>query len=331
MIILISQSTDEKALNTLKDDLDSFGLKWQILEGHDHTVIHIPSDTRDIDHRRFYTYPFVEQVHPLSDNLRLSTKKKVTEHVEVPGFIFDGKKPFLIAGPCSVESETQIQEIAKIVKESGAQALRGGAYKPRTSPYAFQGLKEEGLIHLERAARQNGLLTVSEIVSEKHIPLFERHVDIIQVGARNMQNFELLKALGSIKKPILLKRGFANTVEEWLHSAEYILSGGNRNVILCERGIRTFEPWSKHTLDLAGLLAAKNHTHLPVIADPSHAAGDYALVEGLSKAAIAAGADGLMLEIHPDPKRALSDGAQSLKPERYLALMRDIDILCKKG
>ena len=234
-----------------------------------------------------------------------------------------------MAGPCSVESEEQIIEIAKSVKESGANFLRGGAFKPRTSPYSFQGLELEGLNLLKIAKRETGLPIVTEIMSTDYIDEFVRDVDVIQVGARNMQNFDLLKQLGKTDKPILLKRGLSSTIEEWLMSAEYIMAGGNENVILCERGIRTFEPYTRNTLDLSAIPVVKKLSHLPVIVDPSHAAGYWHLVEPLAKASIAAGADGLMIEVHNNPQCALSDGQQSLKPELFNKVMQKVKVLAE--
>ena len=234
-----------------------------------------------------------------------------------------------MAGPCSVESEEQIIEIAKSVKASGANFLRGGAFKPRTSPYSFQGLELEGLRLLKRAKEETGLSIVTEIMSTDYIDEFVRDVDLIQVGARNMQNFDLLKQLGKTNKPILLKRGLSSTIEEWLMSAEYIMAGGNENVILCERGIRTFEPYTRNTLDLSAIPVIKKLSHLPIIIDPSHAGGYWYLVEPMAKAAIAAGADGLMIEVHNDPQHALSDGQQSLKPELFDKVMQKVKILAE--
>ena len=234
-----------------------------------------------------------------------------------------------MAGPCSVESEEQIIEIAKAVKESGANFLRGGAFKPRTSPYSFQGLELEGLRLLKRAKEETGLSIVTEIMSTDYIDEFVRDVDVIQVGARNMQNFDLLKQLGKTNKPILLKRGLSSTIEEWLMSAEYIMAGGNENVILCERGIRTYEGYTRNTLDLSAVPVIKKLSHLPVIVDPSHASGYWYLVEPLAKAAIAAGADGLMIEVHNDPQHALSDGQQSVKPELFDKIMQKVKVLAE--
>ena len=247
--------------------------------------------------------------------------------VDVNGIKIGGKKIIVMAGPCSVETEEQIISVAKSVKLGGAAMLRGGAFKPRTSPYSFQGLKEKGLELLKIAKQETGLPIVTEIMSADKIERFVEDVDVIQVGARNMQNFELLKELGKTNKPILLKRGLSATIEEWIMSAEYIMAGGNDNVILCERGIRTFETYTRNTLDLSAIPAVKKLSHLPVVVDPSHAAGMWWMVEPLAKAAVAVGADGLIIEVHNDPEHALCDGAQSLKPERFGRLMQDLQVI----
>ena len=244
--------------------------------------------------------------------------------VDVNGIKIGGKKIVVMAGPCSVETEEQIISVAKSVKLGGAAMLRGGAFKPRTSPYSFQGLKEKGLELLKIAKQETGLPIVTEIMSADKIERFVEVVDVIQVGARNMQNFELLKELGKTNKPILLKRGLSATIEEWIMSAEYIMAGGNDNVILCERGIRTFETYTRNTLDLSAIPAVKKLSHLPIVIDPSHASGMWWMVEPMAKAAIAAGADGLIIEVHNDPEHALCDGAQSLKPERFAHLMGEL-------
>ena len=238
--------------------------------------------------------------------------------------IVGGKKLMMIAGPCSVESEEQIIEIAKKVKESGANFLRGGAFKPRTSPYAFQGLKYDGLELLKKARQVTGLKIVTEIMSTDDIEVFEKDVDVIQIGARNMQNFDLLKKIGKVNKPILLKRGIAATIEEWLMSAEYIMSEGNENVILCERGIRTYETATRNTLDISAIPMIKKLSHLPIVVDPSHAAGLRWMVEPLSKAAVACGADGLIIEVHNNPEKALSDGKQSITPDMYDKIVKEL-------
>lgn len=249
--------------------------------------------------------------------------------IDVSGVKIGGRKLAVIAGPCSVENEKQIVGVAKSVKIAGATLLRGGAFKPRTSPYSFQGLKEEGLDLLKIARKETGLPIVTEIMSARMLERFVEDVDLIQVGARNMQNFELLKELGRTNVPVLLKRGLSATIEEWLMAAEYIMAGGNDNVILCERGIRTFETYTRNTLDLSAIPAVKKLSHLPVIVDPSHAAGLWWMVEPMAKAAVAAGADGLIIEVHNDPEHALCDGAQSLKPERFARLMGELSGIAK--
>ena len=249
--------------------------------------------------------------------------------VDVNGIKVGGNKIVMIAGPCSVEGENQICRIAQQVKDAGACMLRGGAYKPRTSPYAFQGMGTKGILALDKARKLTGLPIVSELMAVEHLDEFVEHVDVIQIGARNMQNFDLLKAVGRTKKPILLKRGLANTIQEWIMAAEYIMSEGNPNVIFCERGIRTFETYTRNTLDLSVVPIIKERTHLPIIIDPSHAAGDWKLIESLSLAAIAAGADGLIIEVHDDPANAWSDGSQSLKPEKYAALVEKGKLIAK--
>lgn len=247
--------------------------------------------------------------------------------VDVAGILFGGDEVPVIAGPCSIESAEQLDIIAKAVKASGAKLLRGGAFKPRTSPYSYQGMGEEGLRLLQATGKKYGMPTVSELLDARDLALFDQYVDLIQIGARNMQNFSLLKELGKTKKPILLKRGFSNTIEEWLMSAEYIYAGGNPNIILCERGIRTFEKATRSTLDVSSVPVVKKASHLPVIVDPSHAAGKWDLVPALSYAGVAAGADGLIIEVHHDPENAMSDGAQSLKPDTFDETMKKVQLI----
>jgi 3-deoxy-7-phosphoheptulonate synthase len=260
------------------------------------------------------------------NHFKLSSRASHPEdtHIKVGSSLIGSKKLAIIAGPCSVENEKQILDIAKSVKAAGAGFLRGGAFKPRTSPYSFQGLENEGLEFLKEAKKITGLPIITELTSLSYLDEFVENVDIIQVGARNMQNYDMLKHLGKIRKPILLKRGLASTIEEFLLSAEYIMAGGNENVILCERGIRTFEPYTRNTLDISAIPIIKKLSHLPVIVDPSHASGIWWLIEPLSKAAIAAGADGLIVEVHNQPENALSDGEQSIKPKRFEELMMSI-------
>jgi 3-deoxy-7-phosphoheptulonate synthase len=270
--------------------------------------------------------PGVESVVPILKPYKLASREVKSSNTvcQVGDATIGGKEIAIMAGPCSVESRDQVCTTAKLVKEAGANFLRGGAYKPRTSPYSFQGLEEEGLILLQEAKELSGLPIVTEVMNPREVDLVAQYADIMQVGARNVQNFSLLKELGKIDKPILLKRGMMTTIKEFLMSAEYILSEGNRNVILCERGIRTFETATRNTLDLSCIPVLKKETHLPVIVDPSHATGHWDMVESMARAAIAAGADGLMIEVHPDPAHAFSDGPQSLKPAKFAALMDHI-------
>jgi len=290
------------------------------------TLLGIIGDTSAIDGRQIMVNKWVEKVMRVQEPFKRASRifHPADTIVDVSGIKIGGNRLAVIAGPCSIETEDQMKCVAQSVKNSGAALLRGGAFKPRTSPYSFQGLKENGIDMLVEAGEHAHLPIVTEIMSIDKIDLFIEKVDLIQVGARNMQNFELLKALGQIDKPILLKRGLSATIEEWLMSAEYIMAGGNKNVILCERGIRTFETYTRNTLDLSAIPAVKKLSHLPVIVDPSHAAGMWWMVEPLAKAAIAVGADGLMIEVHNDPDNAWCDGAQSLTPERFNNLMEDL-------
>ena len=278
-------------------------------------------DTSKIDEELVESLEMVESVKRISEPFKSANRKFHPEDsvIDISGVKIGGGNFAIIAGPCSVESETQILEVARSIKASGASLLRGGAFKPRTSPYDFQGMKAEGIELLLEAKKDTGMPIVTEIMNEKHLPLFEE-VDVIQVGARNMQNFELLKALGKTGKPVLLKRGLANTLKELLMSAEYIMSEGNENVILCERGIRTFETYTRNTLDLSAVPMLRKLTHLPIVVDPSHATGIASLVEPMALAAAAAGADGLMIEVHNNPAEALCDGPQSLTPEQFASV-----------
>ena len=320
MIIVLKPSATEEQItkftNMLKESYDVKVNKW---DGVQSTVLGLIGDTTKIDIEYIDAQDIVENVKRVQEPYKKANRKfhpdntviKINDNVTIG----DGSL-HIMAGPCSVESEEQIVQIAKDVKASGATLLRGGAFKPRTSPYAFQGLKAEGLDLLKTARRETGLPIVTEIMRASHIDMFE-NVDIIQVGARNMQNFELLKELGKIDKPILLKRGLSATIEEWLMSAEYIMAGGNGKGMLCERGIRTYETFKRNTLDISAIPIIKKLSHLPVIVDPSHASGKSWLVEPLAMAAVAAGADGLIIEVHNDPPHALSDGAQSLTPKQF--------------
>ncbi len=319
MIAVLKSGVTKEQRQGLIDWFKSQGLDVHISEGEMHTILGLVGDTTKVDEELIEALDIVESVKRISEpfkkaNRKFNPKNKVIEIA--PGVKIGDGEFALIAGPCSVENEAQITEVANEVKKSGATLLRGGAFKPRTSPYDFQGMKAEGIELLLKAKEATGLPIVTEIMNEKHLPLFEE-VDVIQVGARNMQNFELLKALGKTNKTILLKRGLANTLKELLMSAEYIMAGGNENVILCERGIRTFESYTRNTLDLSAVPMLRELTHLPIVVDPSHATGIARLVEPMALAAVAAGADGLMIEVHNDPPKALCDGAQSLTPEQF--------------
>lgn len=308
--------------------IKGLGLDIHMSKGDNTTIMGLIGDTSVVDEDLIRSLDIVESVKRIQEPYKNANRKFHPEDtiIDVDGHLFGGKHFQLIAGPCSVESEEQVIAVAKAVKAAGATVLRGGAFKPRTSPYAFQGLREKGMEILLTAKREVGMPIITEIMDIRYLPLFE-DVDIIQVGARNMQNFELLKELGKTRKPILLKRGMAATIEEWLMSAEYIMSEGNMNVILCERGIRTFEPYTRNTLDLSAIPVLKELTHLPIIVDPSHASGLARLVLPLSLSSVGAGADGLEIEVHNDPVHALCDGAQSLRPEQFDDLVKRIDVM----
>ena len=325
MIVILKQHPETEKVNQLLHQLEEWGLSHHYSQGTLTTIIGLIGDTSKVDVDMLQANDIVETVKRVSEPYKAANRKFHPEDTVIDfGNVKIGGGHFgVIAGPCSVETPEQVIAVAKAVKQSGANFLRGGAFKPRTSPYAFQGLRAEGLELLMEARKETGLPIVSEIMSLEHLDLFA-DVDFIQVGARNMQNFELLKQLGHSDKPILLKRGLANTLEEFLMSAEYIMAGGNENVVLCERGIRTFETMTRNTLDISAIPMLKHLSHLPVIVDPSHATGIPWLVEPLSKAAIAAGADGIMIEVHNDPKKALCDGAQSLTPAQFDDTMKTV-------
>ena len=331
MIIVMNPKSSEKEISQVKDELSRVGLGVHLSQGKTFCIIGVVGETRSIDSDKLLSFDGVDKVLKVEEPFKKANRlfKPEDTVVNVNGTLIGGSNLGIMAGPCSVESEEQIIEIAKSVKASGANFLRGGAFKPRTSPYSFQGLELEGLKLLKRAKEETGLSIVTEIMSTDYIDEFVKDVDVIQVGARNMQNFDLLKQLGKTNKPILLKRGLSATIEEWLMSAEYIMAGGNENVILCERGIRTFETYTRNTLDLSAIPVVKKLSHLPIIIDPSHAAGYWYLVEPLAKAAIAAGADGLMIEVHNNPQYALSDGQQSLKPELFDDIMKKVKALAE--
>ena len=319
MIIALKKETRKEERDHLIHWLESYGVRTHISEGEYQTVIGLVGDTTRIDTDLISGLDIVETVTRISEPFKKANRKFHPDDTVVrisEQTAFGGGEFQLIAGPCSVESESQVETIARAVQKSGAGVLRGGAFKPRTSPYDFQGLHEEGLRILLEAKRLTGMPIITEIMDIGHIPLFEQ-VDIIQVGARNMQNFELLKELGRLRKPILLKRGLANTIKELLMSAEYIMAGGNEQVILCERGIRTFETYTRNTLDLSAVAVIRELSHLPVVVDPSHATGAARYVRPMALAAAACGADGIMIEVHNDPAHALCDGPQSLTPQQF--------------
>ncbi len=326
MIIVMQKGASKRDIENIEKEIENFGYKVHPIYGTERTVIGAIGDERGKARlQALETSPGVENVIPILKPYKLAGKelrKEKTQIEVVPGVIFGGKKIQVIAGPCSVESLDQICETAEAIKKSGATILRGGAYKPRTSPYSFQGLEKEGLEMLLEAKKRTGLPIDTEVMKESVVNLVSEYADIIQIGTRNMQNFDLLKAVGMSDKPVLLKRGLANSIKEWLMSAEYIMAQGNLNVILCERGIRTFETSTRNTLDLSAVSVLKKETHLPVVVDPSHATGHWDYIEDMSLAAIAAGADGLMIEVHPNPHEAWSDGSQSLTPPKFDSLMK---------
>ena len=324
MIISTKCGTPQAELERIIREFEAQGLSVTMIRGTDYNVFGLVGDTTVLDEKRIRANPYVENVQRVSEPYKKANRlfHEADSVIDVAGVKVGGKEKIaVIGGPCSVEGKEQVVRIAEKVKAAGGTMLRGGAYKPRTSPYAFQGLGTEGILDLVAAREATGLPIVSELMSEHEIDEFEQYVDLVQIGARNMQNFRLLKAVGKMKKPVLLKRGLANTIEEWIMSAEYIMAGGNENVILCERGIRTFEKYTRNTLDLSVVPIIKEKTHLPIIIDPSYATGDWRYVESMSLAAIAAGADGLIIEVHENPEAAWSDGAQSLKPERFASVI----------
>lgn len=318
MITVLKHGVTEQQRNQLIEWFEEQGLRVHISEGEYQTVLGLIGDTSRVDEELVASLDMVDSVKRISEPFKKANRKFHPENtvIRVGDVTIGGGSVVMIAGPCSVESEEQILEVAARVKAAGAGLLRGGAFKPRTSPYDFQGMRAEGIELLLEAKKATGLPIVTEIMSAEHLPLFE-DVDIIQVGARSMQNFELLKELGKLQKPILLKRGLANTLKELLMSAEYIMAGGNEQVILCERGIRTYETYTRNTLDLSAIPALRELSHLPIIVDPSHATGIARMVEPMALAATAAGADGLIIEVHNNPQKALCDGAQSLTPDQF--------------
>ncbi len=329
MIILLKKNAREDQIANLTEQLKEMGLDAHLSVGDSHTVVGLVGDTKSVDVDMLKALEIVESVQRVQEPFKQANRRFHEEDtiVELENGVKIGGGNFqTMAGPCSIESEEQIVEIAKAVKAAGATILRGGAFKPRTSPYAFQGLGVEGLRLLLKAKEETGLPIITEAMDASQLPLFD-DVDIIQIGARNMQNFELLKQVGKTRKPVLLKRGMSSTLQELLMSAEYVMAGGNENVILCERGIRTFETYTRNTLDLAAVPVLRRLTHLPIVVDPSHATGDAKLVHPTSLAATAVGADGLIVEVHNNPPKALCDGAQSLTPKAFAAMMKDIEAI----
>lgn len=325
MIIMHPGATKQQVQDVITCIADN-GLSSHVIEGVERTVIGAVGDSHSVSTDAFSVLPGVESVMRISQPYKLASRQFKPDDSVIPldGFSIGGPDVALIAGPCSVESRTQLLEIAQAVREAGANALRGGVYKPRTSPYAFQGLGEEGLEYLVEARELTGMPIVAEVMSVAQLEVMTKYVDVLQVGARNMQNYSLLRAIGETRTSVLLKRGLSATIEELLMASEYILSGGNRNVMLCERGIRTFETATRNTTDINAIPVLKSLTHLPVILDPSHSTGYFEFVTAIAKAGIAAGADGLIIEVHNDPAHALSDGRQSLKPEVFAKLVKQV-------
>jgi 3-deoxy-7-phosphoheptulonate synthase len=323
MIVIMKQGATQAQITNVTARIEQWGCQAHISEGEERTIIGVIGNGRPLDREPIERMTGVERTVPILRPFKLASRDFHPKDtvIDLNGISIGDRHLVIMAGPCAVESREQLMEVAHTVKEAGAQVLRGGAYKPRTSPYSFQGLGEEGLKLLADARKETGLLIVTEVMEPDLVPLVSTYADILQIGARSMQNYALLHAVGEAQQPVLLKRGMMSTMEELLMSAEYILSHGNNRVILCERGIRTFESYTRNTLDISAVPLLKQLSHLPVIADPSHGTGKWELVEPVTRAAVAAGADGLLIEVHPHPEEALSDGAQSLKPDRFAALM----------
>lgn len=333
MIIVMNPGVREEEIQQVVDKLKSVGLGVHLSVGEFRTIVGAIGDEKLVREMGLEALPFVEKVLPITQPFKLVSRefKEEDSVFRLGGCSIGGEEIVVMAGPCAVESEAQLEEAALAVKAAGAQVLRGGAFKPRTSPYSFQGLEEKGLELLARVREKTGLPVVTEVMDQHTVPLVSQYADIVQVGARNMQNFYMLRELGKLNKPILLKRGLSATIEEWLMAAEYIMSGGNHQVILCERGIRTFETYTRNTLDLSAVPVVKHLSHLPVIVDPSHGTGNWRWVPAMSRAAVAAGADGVMVEVHPRPQEALCDGAQSLTPEKFATLVDELRRVAAAG
>ncbi len=326
MVIVLKHGTTTEERKRIVERIEGMGFKVKVTKGKTQSILGIVGDTGKLDESAFSCSPVIEKILRIQVPFKQASRDFHHQDtlVRVGNQTIGGGSLTVFAGPCSVESKEQINIIAKAVKASGAQILRGGAFKPRTSPYSFQGMGEKGLMLMKEAAEANDMTVCTEVMSTDEFDLVESYTDVLQIGARNMQNFSLLKKAGASHKPILLKRGMSATIEDFLMSAEYIMAGGNPNVILCERGIRTFETYMRNTLDLAVICAVKSLSHLPIIIDPSHATGRWDMVEPISRAAVAAGADGLMIEVHHEPEKAMSDGPQSLKPHKFHALMENV-------
>jgi 3-deoxy-7-phosphoheptulonate synthase len=326
MIVILKPDATRIQIDNVIARIEQMGCKVEVSQGEERTVMGIIGDGQRLDREQIERMAGVERTAPIMRPFKRASRDfhPADTIVKLNGVSIGGQQLIIMAGPCAVESREQLLETAQAVKEAGAQVLRGGAYKPRTSPYSFQGLAEQGLRILAEVREQTGLLVVTEVIDPHLVPLVSAYADILQVGARNMQNYALLHAVGEAQRPVLLKRGMMSTIEEMLMAAEYILSHGNQRVILCERGIRTFETYTRNTMDINAVPLLKQLSHLPVVADPSHATGKWELVAPVSRAAVAAGADGLIIEVHPRPEEAVSDGAQSLKPFRFAELMRSL-------
>jgi 3-deoxy-7-phosphoheptulonate synthase len=331
MIIVMKQGAARSQIERVKDRVEEFGLSTHVSEGEERTIIGIIGDERPVNPEMFERMEGVERVIRVLPPFRLASRDFRPEDTEITlnGTRIGGPQVVVMAGPCAVEDRVQMREAAQAIQEAGVRILRGGAFKPRTSPYSFQGLGREGLEILVEVSEEFGLAIVTEVMAPEDVPLVAKHADILQIGTRNMQNYALLHAVGECGKPVLLKRGMMSTLQELLMSAEYILSHGNHKVMLCERGIRTFETYTRNTFDINAIPALKSLTHLPIVADPSHGTGKWELVAAVSKAAVAAGADGLIIEVHPHPSRALSDGAQSLKPGAFARLMDELRVVAQ--
>ena len=326
MVIIMNPEATVAEIKNVIEVITSAGLEAKVMEGSQQKIVGVIGDKTKVADVAIDVMPGVEKTVAISKSFKLASREFHPQNsvVDVAGIKIGDGTPVVMAGPCAVESKAQLFEAAEIVKAAGAQFLRGGAYKPRTSPYSFQGLEEEGLKYLAEARERTGLRVVTEVTTVEAIASVVKYADMLQVGARNMQNFGLLKEVGKCGKPVLLKRGLAATIDEWLNAAEYIMNAGNPDVVLCERGIRTYETYTRNTLDLSAVAAVKHLSHLPIIVDPSHGTGKWRMVKPMAFAAIAAGADGLMMEVHPNPAKALSDGPQSLTPENYQEVMAGI-------